>query len=171
MHHFQPYPIDLLEINPFTKIANEWMLVAAGNQEKVNALTASWGGLGVLWGKNVAFIFIRQSRYTKEFIDREICFSCNFFDKKFKNDLKYFGIVTGRIEDKFKASKLTVAFRDDVPYVDEGNFLILCKKMAAVPITEAHFLDPEIKEKWYSGKDDGNMHTLYVGEILEVLAR
>ncbi len=42
MHHFQPYPIDLLEINPFTKIANEWMLVAAGNQEKVNALTASW---------------------------------------------------------------------------------------------------------------------------------
>ena len=143
MHHFQPYPIDLLEINPFTKIANEWMLVAAGNQEKVNALTASWGGLGVLWGKNVAFIFIRQSRYTKEFIDREICFSCNFFDEKFKNDLKYFGIVTGRIEDKFKASKLTVAFRDDVPYVDEGNFLILCKKMAAVPITEAHFLDPE----------------------------
>lgn len=43
--------------------------------------------------------------------------------------------------------------------------------MAAIPITEAHFLDPEIKEKWYSGKDDGNLHTLYVGEIMEVLAR
>lgn len=171
MHHFQPYPIDLLEINPFTKISDEWMLVAAGNREKVNALTASWGGLGALWGKNVVFIFIRQNRYTKEFIDREAYFSCNFFDAKFKNDLKYFGIVTGRIEDKFKASKLTVAFRDEIPYVDDGNFLILCKKMAAVPITEENFLVPEIKEKWYSGKDDGNLHTLYVGEILEVLAR
>lgn len=31
MHQFQPYPIDLLEINPFTKISNEWMLIAAGN--------------------------------------------------------------------------------------------------------------------------------------------
>ena len=70
MHQFQPYPIDLLEINPFTKISNEWMLIAAGNQEKVNAMTASWGGLGVLWGKNVAFIFVREKRYTKEFFYR-----------------------------------------------------------------------------------------------------
>ena len=171
MHQFQPYPIDLLEINPFTKISNEWMLIAAGNQEKVNAMTASWGGLGVLWGKNVAFIFVREKRYTKEFIDREEYFSCNFFDEKYRNDLKYFGIVTGRIEDKFKASGMTVGFRDNTPYVDESNIHILCKKMAAIPITEAHFLDPEIKEKWYSGKDDGNLHTLYVGEIIEILAR
>ena len=148
MHQFQPYPIDLLEINPFTKISNEWMLIAAGNQEKVNAMTASWGGLGVLWGKNVAFIFVREKRYTKEFIDRE-----------------------GRIEDKFKASGMTVGFRDNTPYVDESNFHILCKKMAAIPMTEAHFHDPEIKEKWYSGTDDGNLHTLYVGEIIEILAR
>ena len=51
MHYFQPYPTDLLEINPFTKISDEWMLIAAGNQEKVNAMTASWGGLGYSGGK------------------------------------------------------------------------------------------------------------------------
>lgn len=56
MHQFQPYPIELLELNPFTKISSEWMLIAAGGKEKTNAMTASWGGLGVLWGKNVAFI-------------------------------------------------------------------------------------------------------------------
>ena len=70
MHQFQPYPIDLLEINPFTKISNDWMLIAAGNQEKVNAMTASWGGFGVLWGKNVSYIFVREKIYTKEFLDR-----------------------------------------------------------------------------------------------------
>ena len=171
MHQFQPYPIDLLEINPFTKISNDWMLIAAGNQEKVNAMTASWGGFGVLWGKNVAYIFVREKRYTKEFIDKEAYFSCNFFDKKFLNDLKYFGIVSGRQEDKFKTSGLTVGWRDKIPYVDEGNFIILCRNMAAVPLTEDHFLDPEIKNQWYSGKDDGNLHTMYVGEIVEVLAR
>lgn len=171
MHQFQPYPIELLELNPFTKISNEWMLIAAGGQEKTNAMTASWGGLGVLWGKNVAFIFVRENRYTKEFIDKEEYFSCNFFEKKYLNDLKYFGVVSGRQEDKFKTSGLNVDYKDNIPYVDESNFIFLCKKMAAVPITEAHFLLPEIKEKWYSGKDNDNLHTLYIGEITDVLAR
>ena len=121
MHQFQPYPTDLLELNPFTKISEEWMLIAAGNQEKTNAMTASWGGMGVLWGKNVAFIFVREHRYTKEFIDNEAYFSCTFFDKKYKNDLKYFGIVSGRQEDKFKVSGLNVNFKDNIPFVDEGN--------------------------------------------------
>ena len=81
------------------------------------------------------------------------------------------GVVSGRQEDKFKTSGLTVNFKNNIPFVDEGNFICLCKKMAAVPITEAHFLDPEIKEKWYSGKEEYNLHTLYIGELLEVLAR
>ena len=171
MHQFQPYPTDLLELNPFTKISEEWMLIAAGNQEKTNAMTASWGGMGVLWGKNVAFIFVREHRYTKEFIDNEAYFSCTLFYKKYKNDLKYFCVVSVRQEDKFKVSGLNVNFKDNIPFVDEGNFICLCRKMAAVPINEGHFLDPEIKEKWYSGKEEGNLHTLYIGEIIEFLAR
>ena len=63
MHTFQPLPFDLIEFNPFTKIGKEWALVTAGNKEKANTMTVSWGGVGVLWGKNVAFIFVRDSRY------------------------------------------------------------------------------------------------------------
>ena len=106
-----------------------------------------------------------------EFIDNGDSFSCTFFDKKYKNDLKYFGVVSGRQEDKFKTSGLNVNYSNDVPFVDEGNFVLICRKMAAVPITEAHFLNPEIKEKWYSGKEENNFHTMYVGEITEILAR
>ena len=171
MHQFQPYPVDLLEFNPFTKIGTNWMLITSGDEKKANAMTASWGGLGVLWGKNAAFIFVRENRYTKEFIDNGTTFSCTFFDKKYKNDLKYFGVVSGRQEDKFKTSGLNLDYKNSIPYVDEGNFVFLCRKMAAVPIEEAHFLDPEIKEKWYSGANEGNPHTMYVGEILEVMAR
>lgn len=171
MHQFQPYPVELLEFNPFTKIGNDWLIITSGNEQKANGMTASWGGLGVLWGKNVAFIFVRESRYTKEFIDNGSTFSCTFFDKKYKNDLKYFGIVSGRQEDKFKTSGLHLDYKDGVPYVDEGNFVFLCKKMAAVPMEEAHFINPEIKEKWYSGNDTDNFHTMYIGEITDVLAR
>ena len=53
----------------FTKLNKEWMLVTAGKENAFNTMTASWGGIGVLWNKNVCFVFIRKSRYTLEFID------------------------------------------------------------------------------------------------------
>ena len=48
MHTFQSYPMDLLDMNPFTKIGKEWALVSAGNKNKCNTMTVSWGGVGVL---------------------------------------------------------------------------------------------------------------------------
>ena len=48
--------------NLFSRINKDWMLVTAGNQEKCNTMTASWGGAGVLWNKPVSFIFIRPQR-------------------------------------------------------------------------------------------------------------
>ena len=40
-------------------IGKEWMLVSAGDKEKFNMMTASWGGVGVLWNRPVVFAFIR----------------------------------------------------------------------------------------------------------------
>ena len=49
--------------SPFDRIGKDWMLVTSGDVQidrgNLNTMTASWGGLGVLWGMNVAFIFIR----------------------------------------------------------------------------------------------------------------
>ena len=148
MHTFQPYPIDMLDINPFTKLSKEWALVTAGDKEKSNTMTVSWGGTGVLWGKNVVFIFIRESRYTKDFIDNGEFFSLSFLSEK--------------------GAGLTPAFRHNIPYPDEANLVFLCRKMAAVPIEEASFTDKAIMRQWYG---DHDMHTMYVGEIIEVAAR
>lgn len=168
MHTFQPYPIDVLEMNPFTKIGKEWALVTAGSKSKCNTMTVSWGGVGVLWGKNVIYIFIRDSRYTKEFIDNGDFFSISFLDNAYRDALNYCGAHSGRDVDKFEEAGLTPAFRHSIPYPDEANFVILCKKMAAVPITEDSFTDSSISKKWYA---DGDMHTMYVGEIIDLMAR
>ena len=37
-------------------IGKEWLLVTAEKDGKANTMTASWGGVGVMWGRNVAFI-------------------------------------------------------------------------------------------------------------------
>ena len=169
MHTFQPYPIDMLNMNPFTKIGKEWALISAGDKNKCNTMTVSWGGVGVLWGKNVVYIFIRDSRYTKEFIDNGEFFSMSFFNEEYRDTLSYCGKESGRnVDDKFKGAGLTPAFRHNIPYPDEANLVLLCRKMAAVPITEDTFVDPQIMPKWYS---DNDMHVMYVGEIIEAVAR
>ena len=168
LHVFQPLPFETIEINPFDKIGKDWGLVSAGSKAKYNTMTISWGGMGVLWGKNVAYIFIRESRYTKELIDAGDFFSISFLDGEFRSALNYCGAHSGRDEDKFENTGLTPAFRHGIPYVDEANFVVICKKMAAVPIGEDTFLDRDILPKWYA---DGDFHTMYVGEIIDIMAR
>lgn len=168
MHVFQPYPIDLLEFNPFTKIGKEWAVITAGDRKKANCMTVSWGGTGVLWGKNVAFLFVRDSRYTKEFIDSGEFLSITFFDEKYRDSLNICGTVSGRNEDKFAKAGLTLAYRHSIPYIDEGNLVFLGRKLSATRITEDSFLNQEIKSKWYQDED---YHTMYIVEIIDVMAR
>lgn len=169
MHIFQPYPIELLEFNPFTKIGKDWAMITAGTKQKVNCMTVSWGGLGVLWGKNVAFLFVRDSRYTKEFIDNGEFLSVTFFDSaSYRDALNICGTVSGRDGDKFEKAGIHLGFRHSIPYIDEGNFVILCRKLAATRLTEDVFLDPDIKKKWYQDED---YHTMYVVEVIDVMAR
>lgn len=171
MHTFQPYPIELLDFNPWEKISNEWFAVTTEIDGKPNAMTASWGGTGTVWGKNVVMIFIRESRYTKEILDKTDGFSACFFDpndKHSKSTLKFLASVSGRTEDKLSEWKLSVDYNQGVPYIDQAVFAIICKKIAAIPIEEAHFIDKEILPTWYK---DGDFHTLYIGSIEEILAR
>ncbi|MGN0342502.1 MAG: flavin reductase [Roseburia sp.] len=168
LHTFQPISTDMLDMNPFTQIGQEWMLVSAGDETKANTMTASWGGVGVMWGKNVATIYIRASRYTKEFIDSHDTFSITFLDKAYKNEMKLLGTVSGRNQDKMAEAKLHFNYSMDTPFVDEGNLVLICRKLSATPITKDQFVDSQIQEKWYSDED---YHTMYIGEILQIMVR
>lgn len=168
MHTFQTVPIEKLDMNPFEKIGKQWALVTAGDEKQCNTMTVSWGGVGVLWGKNVVYIFIRDSRYTKEFIDQGDTFSMAFLGEEYRRALSFCGAHSGRDTDKFAQAGLTPAFQNGIPYPDEAEMVLLCRKLAAVPITEDAFFDAQILPKWYG---DGDMHTMYVGEILQVLGR
>ena len=131
MNQYKIITADQFRKNPFKLIGKDWMLVTAGNEEKVNTMTASWGGLGVMYGKNVAFIVIRPQRYTKEFIDREDTFSLSFLDKKYRKTLNYLGTVSGRNEDKITKSGLTLARYENTPYFDEADHVLICKNYFA----------------------------------------
>ena len=158
-----------LDKNVFNLIGNEWMLIAAQNEEgKVNAMTASWGGLGVMWGKNVCYVVIRPQRYTKEFVDNSEGFSLTFYAEDKKEMLGYMGRVSGRDEDKIKNAGLTTIVEEGIPYFEEAKITLLCKKLFKQRLSENAVLDKEILDKWYPNED---MHYLYIAEIEKVLVK
>lgn len=148
--------------NTFSFIADDWALVTAGTPDKWNTMTVSWGGLGELWGKDVAFIFIRPQRYTKEFVDANERFTVNNFDGGYKKELGICGSKSGREVDKSALTGLTAGFVDGVPYIAQAKTFFICRKMAEFDLTPEMFRDADIDTKWYPEQD---YHRVYVCEI------
>lgn len=157
-----------LEENVFSMIGDRWMLITAGTQERCNTMTASWGGLGVIWGAPAATCYIRPQRYTKEFVDREEHFTLSFFSEEHRRALALCGSKSGREVDKVKECGFTVRTADcGAPYFEEADLVLVCRKRFAQEMDPAN-IPEEIKEKWYPERD---YHTMYIGEVLEVLEK
>ena len=160
-----------MKFNPFNLIGGEWMLVTAGNEQSgCNTMTASWGHLGCLWGHNdpTAVIYLRPSRYTKTFVDKEPYFTLCIMDKSFKTQMAYLGSVSGRDEDKIAKAGLTPVYADHSVYFAEAKLVLVCKKMYASELQESGFVYQETIDANYAQRD---FHTMYVGKIEKVLAR
>ncbi len=153
--------------NIFKLIGDEWMLITSGNKNKYNTMTASWGGAGVLWNKNVTFSFVRPQRYTFEFMESNDYYTLSFYDKKYKNALKLCGSVSGRDVDKVKKIGFCEVFDNDSIYFNEAKLVIICKKIYGQFLDPACFIDKSICGL-YKNED---YHKLFIGEIVKVLVK
>ncbi len=81
--------------NSFKLIGRDWALITGKNGKRINTMTASWGGFGHLWNKDVVYIFIRPQRYTYEFVESSDYFTLSFYEDKYKKDLEYLGKASG----------------------------------------------------------------------------
>ena len=163
-------PVDpkSLDLNVFSAIGEKWMLITAGTADQCNTMTASWGGLGVIWGAPAATCYIRPQRYTKEFVDREEYFTLSFFPEEYRKQLSLCGSKSGREVDKVKECGFTVKTAAcGAPYFEEAELVLVCRKRFAQDMNPDN-IPEEIKEKWYPEKD---YHTLYIGHIVEALQK
>lgn len=160
----------LAEKNIFDLIGRDWMLITAGSVEKFNTMTASWGGLGWLWNKPVAFIFIRQERYTYEFIESSDRVTLSFYPEEMRNALQTCGTLSGRDCNKVEKAGLTphVLESGGVTF-KEASMTLDCRKLFKTEIDEEGFVDREILGKWYGKQQGGSFHSVYVVEIEEIL--
>lgn len=153
-----------LKENPFNLIGDEWMLITAGDSNKYNMMTASWGGVGVLWNKPVATAYIRPQRYTNEFVDNCEYFTLSFYGDK-KDLHKVCGSKSGREVDKTKECGLHPIFDCNSVWFEEARLVLVCKKLYKQQLAPECFIDKEIDTKCYAEHD---YHYAYIGEIEKV---
>jgi len=163
--NFKEIKPEHLSDNPFKLIGKDWMLITGGTPDKFNTMTASWGGLGVLWERKVAFCFIRPTRYTFEFVERSENFTLSFFTEHYRKAMTFIGTHTGRDTDKMKETGLTPVKADGNVYYREARLVLVCRKLYAQDIRPDRFLDPTISDM-YPQRD---YHRMYVGEIVQCL--
>ena len=161
------------------RLGNDWALLGTG-AERPNVMTVSWGGMGVLWGKEVAFCFVRPQRHTFSLIEKGDGFSLSFLlgadlnigdaerEKRYRDALKLCGTKSGRDMDKFAAAGLTPAFCGKIPYPAEAGLVVFCRKLYADDLKKSAFIDTAVLPHYYEADD---FHRMYIGEIEQIIKR
>ncbi|MGE5391075.1 MAG: flavin reductase family protein [Deltaproteobacteria bacterium] len=140
-----------------------FLSVRAG--EKINTMTIGWGAIGCIWFKPVLMVMVRYTRYTYELMEQASEFSvCVPLGNQFKKELGVAGTKSGRDIDKFRELDLTIGNGQstNAPVIDQCGLVYECRTVFRQEMNP-DFLDPAIKEKYYS---DDNYHVLYFGEIV-----
>lgn len=148
------------------KMLNEdWMLITAGNDQKFNMMTASWGGLGVLFGKATATCFINPARYTYQLMEKGDTYTFTFYTEAYREALKYCGNTSGKNTDKVKGSGLTpITTPSGSKAFAEAWLIIECRKLVSQSLTPEAISNEKVKEEW-SGKQ---LNKMFIGEIINV---
>ena len=155
--------------NAVKLIGKDWMLITVRDKEKgtVNAMTASWGAMGVLWNKSVAICFVRPQRYTYGLTEREERFSLCFLGEERREALKLCGTKSGRDCDKLAEAGLSSLETDGVSVIAESRLVLVCRKLYVDDLKEEAFLDRSLLSN-YAAKD---YHRVYICEIEKAYIR
>lgn len=159
-----------IQSNTFKTISGDWMLLTAGDIDSFNPMTVSWGGLGVLWRKNVATVYVRHQRYTYDFLEKSDHFTLSVYPENMRDKLALCGSKSGRDINKVEACDFTpVCAQDGGVYFEGAKLVLVCRKIYYNDFDKNN-IPEEIMEKFYSGNYAGDYHRMYVGEIVEALS-
>ena len=149
----------------FKAFDRDWALLTAGSPEKFNTMTISWGGLGTLWGKPVATVYVRPSRYTHAFMEENDFFTVSFYPEAYRQTLGVLGSKSGRDMDKMHDSGLTPVQAGESMSFAEARVTLVCRKLYAQALALEN-MPAEVAKTFYP---DGAPHDLYIGEVVEII--
>lgn len=148
----------------FEKFDQEWALLTAGIPGDFNSMTVSWGGLGTMWGMPAAFLVVKPSRYTFEFLSRYEKFSLSWYAPEHKPKLSIYGSKSGRDTDKTSLTDFTPVDVDGTVTYKEAEETLICRRLFMQQLDKAKF--PGEVLRWYpEGTKEENAHYLIIAKV------
>ena len=164
---FVNIPVEDLNDNVFKQIGDDWMLITAGSQDNFNTMTASWGSLGILWNRPVAFCFVRPHRYTFSFMEASDHYTLCFLEDPYRDILQFCGTHSGKDVDKVAETGLVpLSTETGNIYYEQCRLVLECRKLYSDWLKENNFMVRDLVGKNYPKKD---FHRFYIGEIISCL--
>lgn len=145
------------------------ILLTTAADGQVNTMTIGWGVLGVVWSRPVFQVLVRESRYTKQFLEKNGEFTINVpLEQVDKNILAVCGTKSGRDMDKIKQLGLDLEPGEtvSVPAIRQLPLTLECKVIYKQEQDPAA-IDPVCYERYYAKgtHNEGDHHTVYYGQI------
>ena len=153
--------------NPFEMIERQAALLSAGTKEVFNTMTIGWGLMGDLWNVPACTVYVRHSRYTMEFMEKNDLFTVSFFGTPRPEALATLGVKSGREMDKIHNSGLTPVAIEGQAAFEEAHTVLVCKKIYVDDLNPEK-VPPEWKEKFYH---NGDYHRIYTGQVMGIYVK
>lgn len=157
------------------KEMSKGILLTTKADGQVNTMTIGWGKIGIEWGKPIFIAYVRESRYTKDMLERNGEFTVNTpmgaINPKI---LGYCGTKSGRDTDKIADMGLTLEepVNISVPGIRELPLTLECKviykqkqDLNAIPEELLKRYYPEADAPIFAG-ETRDFHYAYYGEIV-----
>ena len=149
----------------FRLFDKDWALVTAGTADNFNTMTISWGGLGTIWGKPTATVYVKPLRHTHSFLDSNEYFTVSFFDEKYRRDLSLLGTLSGRDCDKVAKTALTPVCVGESVSFREAKITLLCKKIYRQDLS-LDTMPQYAVDTYYLNEAP---HTMYIGQLIDII--
>ena len=154
-----------LDLEIFSRYQDRWALVCAGDETGYNAMAISWGGLGTLWERPAATVYVKPIRYTWQFLQKCDKFTVIFLPPELKKAVGIMGTLSGRDGDKAAAAGLTPVFGDGYVTFAQAETTLVCRKMYTQDLTR-DTMPASVIADYYTTEEP---HTMFIGQVLDVI--
>lgn len=157
--------MNALQIDAFDEFGSKWALVTAGSMTDHNSMTVSWGGVGCLWGKHVATVYIRPNRHTYGYFEKNGYFTVSFYPEDCKKALSVMGSKSGRDCDKDAEAGLSPIPCGETVTYRQARRTLLCRKLYHQDMELDRFPE-DVKARYFKTEP---AHRMYIGEIIDII--
>ena len=145
-------------------------ILSAGDKNHYNSMAIEWGSIGVSWKMPIFTVYVKDERYTYEFMQTTEFFTVSIIAKNlFKKFAKIYGTQSGRDLNKEKEAGTHIKFLDDGGITfEEAEEVFVCKMLGKAYIQDEDSY-PGLKAFYERQKKffkTMKPHGIFIGEII-----